>query len=71
MRFCTFSTFAQKQYQNEFQVKLWLGDDHLINEDGVCGMHNWASLMVFSLFSPFLKRSLTNQAEVFHELLLR
>ena len=47
-------------------MTLWLGNARQINEGGVFGMHNQA--LFFSLLSPFLEKSLTNQTEISHEL---
>ena len=31
-----------EEIEMKFKVKRFLGNMHHINEDGVCGMHNWA-----------------------------
>ena len=40
----------------KFLMKLWKGNGHLVNDHGVCGMHNWALFMddlcdIFTLFA--------------------
>ena len=39
----------------------------LIEQGGVCGVHNYDLYMRFLTFSPFLTKYLTNQAEILHE----